>query len=238
MNLPLFIVCAILMLVIIVLTVLTILGRHRYYSTLAHPSNWCYADWMCGGTPADMSTSESPVLDMIPKIYACNANNFTVTTAPRTFTFSNTTDVQSDTPITIPTGSTCVCPVQFIKDYTLNTTTGKLVPVPTPPATDHDYYICDSFHNANPSDVNSGSAGSVDGWACPIATCQAYWAANPTIFTTTLMKAPVATTGTAAAWPTKVSIPDRPAPVGWTVFGNFPATIPTYSDSIILSQLS
>lgn len=110
----LFIIWVILMLILLVLTVVYFFIKGKEISILKYPSDWCYADWICG-----KDNPTSPVLKLIPILYACRIDNFT----------------QED-------GKDCVCPIQYFEDYKLDG--DKLVKVNNPVG---KLYFCDkSFY--------------------------------------------------------------------------------------------
>ncbi len=174
MNLPIFILCFVFIITITVLLVIVLVYIRNTNKALASNGMRCNSDWLCGGDINNLTDAESPVLDYIPMLYACRVDNF----VPKDFSG-------------IPgSNDECVCPIQFVDDYNIDTSIssnkfGTLIPK-NPSNIKSTYYTCDNSNNNNPA-LLATTAADANGTiaTCPADVCKAYWTSRPGVFTTT-----------------------------------------------------
>lgn len=181
MNIPLFIGCCFLIVVISVMIALTAIYTGRFKDAQKNQNKWCYADWNCGtnekvadATQSDYKNS-SPVLDQMPTIYTGQLANV--------YTNPEAKDYSPGPPV--PVGG-CMCPVQMVFDYKIDdvktsSTYGKLIKIPVGDPVTSAFYINDNYFNQNPTmsmtstnpDVPAHPVGGMP--ACTVQQCMDMW---------------------------------------------------------------
>lgn len=205
---------------VFILAVTFITIRNDQGVIFGYDSSWCYSDWKCGDPDETASGSPnitSPVLDFIPLMYSCKAENLSTDTS----------------------GKTCICPIQFSRTWDLDpnpakSNTAKVQKINgsiTP-----SLYVCDNFANANPQyPPGSSSSGAVQGLLgiCPVSACQTLW--SESYFTTKTVGKPVLG-NSSSTWPVKNGT--RTPPNGWDPTTVATLNIPAYDSGIIYGQKS
>lgn len=220
----------ILIIVLAILVVLVSIKRSREVEIYTIPSNWCYSDWMCGNFGA--GTVSSPVLDIIPSMYACRLENFTE-----------------------EGGNVCACPVHFETDYDVganigNTGDDRYQLVPTEEGkSKSELYICDNMFSGSgilgENVQNTITATGTKGGPCSKNVCASLWATS--IFTDKQPGVPGSISEpppNGSVWGLKDQVlgvsGSRSAPEPWigtgTPLNPFP-NMPKYKASTMLKQL-
>lgn len=153
-NIFVFIIFCVLILTTVVMATLYSLSRQANRTARSFPSNWCYGDWKCGGGE-NAPTKFSPVLDTLAIMYSCRQENFTL-----------------DTTKSAPT--TCVCPVQFKRDYDLDSSGNIVKKDAAYVAANTNLYVCDSSVMTDPLKPPSADSGLLK--ICPLSVCKTLWA--------------------------------------------------------------
>jgi hypothetical protein len=207
--------CILIIFNVIVISLYTI-TRAESFQNRDYPVDWCFGDWLCG-TPQTAITS--PVLEYIPIMYACRGDNVT------------TTDVSGTT-------TPCVCPIQFERDYDLDTTSGsstfgKVIKVDTPATP--GLYVCDNGALANPVDPVDTDPDYQGFLAiCDVSACSTLWATSNFTTKAAGFGKPVAVSAS-AVWPIKGG-GTRSVPAGWNSLTG--VNIPQYTSGTLYKQLT
>lgn len=229
----LYIIWLILIIVIVVFSVLTAVNRSNEVETASYPANWCYADWMCGESTSTGKV-ESPLIELIPTMYACRSENFTF-------------EMVDDEKVT------CACPIQYVEKYdtggNLNKTgidRFRIHPKVTP--SDPSLYICDNVTAGQKVlDKDAYTVSTLNGTSggpCRVETCETLWAAN--VFTNKVARNTIGQVKPGPSFDAKWPRPsetlgvtrERATPEPWksVIVGNYP-NMPLHNADKILGQL-
>ena len=209
MNLPLFIGCCFLIIVIVVLIALTGIFWGRYKDAQKVPNKWCYSDWNCGANELITAASAadrkntSPVIETIPVLYTNRVDNV----------YTNPDSIVYATGPPVPVGG-CMCPIRVSFDYVMDrdpnsATYSNLIPTSTP---ESGFYINDNFFNQNPTQSGDGTftwggIGHPYGGmpACTVEQCVDYWSSSDgiSIFGSKLKPLPTTLVSDPGYWPIK-----------------------------------
>jgi len=214
-NPILFGILCLLIIVTVAMMSLYAIENDRLNQTQTYPSGWCRGDWKCGTG----SSITSPVLDMLPVMYGCRIENFT-----------------------LEASNTCVCPIGFARDWELDavpssSTYGQVV---AKPGATIDLFVCDNVANLNPALAPGGADDISDPTklqgplsACDITTCKALWS-TPQFTSRPAGFGKLTTLPPTAQWKVKTG-KVRMAPNGWDDLSSI-TTMPVYSSSILYAQ--
>ena len=206
-NIWVFITLLIFVLINLFLVALCANSRVTYLNDATRGSDWCYPDWICNEVSGKAS---SPVLETLPLKYACKLENFTVEGE-----------------------NTCVCPIQFRRDYDLNQ---SLVMAPVD-IIQSDKYICDNYYNQNPI-LTIPSSKPYGIGPCSIDTCIKLWN-SPNFQNKAVNIGGLRDLDPQAEW--KIRNQTRPDPIGTDGVDYDAVTdikYPTYGSSLLMSQIT
>jgi hypothetical protein len=171
--------------VLIFLIIAFSIYRSRYLEAKSNPSNWCHADWICGDSTASEDGTfvkgqmEAPILDLIPLMYACRSENFSLTDADTSDLTANLVKGSSNIPGKVP----CVCPIMLDVDYELGSNLGLtgLDAYKMHPAKDtkREMFICDNMFSGagsiDPKQKDAETKSGTVGGPCKVEDCQELW---------------------------------------------------------------